>query len=47
MFGYVIADREIMTEEQVGRYRAYYCGPSAARSSAGTAPPRGSRSTTT
>ena len=26
MFGYVIADREIMTEEQVGRYRAYYCG---------------------
>ena len=26
MFGYVIANREIMTEEQIERYRAYYCG---------------------
>ena len=26
MFGYVIANREAMTEEQKGRYKAYYCG---------------------
>lgn len=26
MFGYVIANRDIMTEEQVARYRACYCG---------------------
>lgn len=26
MFGYVIANKEIMTEEQIARYRACYCG---------------------
>ena len=26
MFGYVIANKDIMTEEQEARYRACYCG---------------------
>lgn len=26
MFGYVIADRQVMSREQVDRYKSYYCG---------------------